>query len=731
MDTIQPTWGRGQYPIVLLAFFSFILAAAQTVEQTQKITDTYSRSKLNTLIATFEKEMQSKKSKIKSIPLFKQWEVGQKQLDGTVVALNDIGVDGTPLYYTTHMDPTSKVSRADALYADGILDLGIYGEDMKVGVWDAGVARSTHQEFDTRVTNVDGGEMDNHGTLVTGAMVSVGLKKEAKGVAYAAEALSHDWSRDKIEVAEAAASGLLLSNHSYGIKTDRVPDWYFGAYIKVAQDWDKIMYNAPYYLMVTAAGNAQKSNDNKAPNFGKTKDGFDLLVGFTTAKNGLVVAGANAKIDGKGNLESANVATYSSFGPTDDGRIKPDLAGDGTLIHTTSANSNTSYSSSMGTSMAAPGVTGSLLLLQEYHEEVYGHFMKSATLKGLALHTADDVQDPGPDYRMGWGVINTKKAAETLRNKEFSAVITEEKLYDGENYTLTVKASGSEPLSASISWTDPAGEFVNRGDLNITTAALTNDLDIRITKDGETYFPWMLNPVQASGKALNGDNLVDPFERIDLPKANGEYTITISHKGNLIHGSQDFSLIISGVELTNCKLEAPTEIDLTTSDGFKAAIQWPYDGVETLYELQLKSEHSETWETHTTWDNFFSLENLAQGIRYSARVRSVCSQNLTSEFSEEVTFVFNGKETVFEEYEPFSITQESFIKVYPNPVVNELQVAAELSEYAAFSIISTNGTTLKSGKLDGTINVTDLSTGLYVLTIQDLSGIKSTKFFKD
>ncbi len=731
MDTIQPTWGRGQYPLLFLVFFTFIFAAAQTVEQTKKITNAYNLVELKGLISTFEKELQLKKIKVRGTPLFGKWEVGQKQLDGTVVALHDIGVDGTPLYYTTHMDPTSKVSRADALYSNGILDLGIYGKDMKVGVWDAGVARTTHQEFDTRVTNADGGEMDNHGTLVTGAMVSAGLKKKAKGVAYAAEALSHDWSRDKIEVTAAAANGLLLSNHSYGIKTDRVPDWYFGAYIKVAQDWDKIMYNAPYYLMVTAAGNAQNSGDNQAPNFGKTQEGFDLLLGFATAKNGLVVAGANAEIDAKGNLKNANVTGYSSFGPTDDGRIKPDLAGDGTLIHTTSANSNTSYSSSMGTSMAAPGVTGSLLLLQEYYEELYGQFMKSATLKGLALHTADDVQEPGPDYSMGWGVINTKKAAETIRNKGFSTVISEEKLHDGENYTLTVKAIGTESLTASISWTDPEGEFVNRGDVNATTAALANDLDIRITKDGKTYFPWKLNPAQASNKAFKGDNLVDPFERIDIPDATGEYTIAISHKGNLTTNAQDFSIIVSGVELTNCRLEPPTEIELTSSDELETALQWSSVGAETLYELQLKSEHSENWETFATWDNFFSLENLEMGIRYEARVRSVCSQNLTSEFSEEVAFIFNGEETVLEAYEPFSVNQEPIIKVYPNPVINELHVAAELSEYASFSIIATNGTTLKSGKLDGTINVADLSTGLYVLNIQDLSGIKSTKFFKD
>lgn len=731
MDSKKPTWGRGYCPALILTLFSLNHAITQTFDQASRFTQEYDQNKLSELIGSFKKEVLVKKGKLKNNVLRKQWGIGQKQQDGTVVALSDMGVDGTPLYYTTYMDPTSKVSRADALYSDGLLELDLSGTDMKVGIWDAGVARTTHQEFGSRVANSDQGEIDNHGTLVTGAVVSSGVKAKAKGVAFDAEALSHDWFRDKIEVAEAAANGLLLSNHSYGIETDRVPDWYFGAYIKVSQDWDNIMYHAPYYLMVTAAGNAQNSFDNGSPNFGKTQDGFDLLVGFTTAKNGLVIAGANADIDGNGKLKSGKVTGYSSFGPTDDGRIKPDLAGDGTSVYSTSANSNTSYGSSIGTSMAAPGVTGSLLLLQEYHEELYGKFMKSATLKALALHTADDVQEPGPDYKMGWGVINTRKAAETLRNKEYSTLISEETLRDNDVYTITIKANGNEPLSASISWTDPIGEVVNRGDLNSPLAALTNDLDIRITKDGETYFPWKLNAAQASSAAERGDNTVDPFERVDISDASGEYTITINHKGSLRYDAQNFSLIITGAEFTSCQLEIPTGMKTETSEEDGTSLKWSSLGVETLYEFQIRAEGEETWETHTIWNNSFPLDSLETGKYYSARVRSVCSQNLASDFSEEVTFVYKGQATVLETFGPLSFDEELDLKIYPNPVVNELQVEAELSRDAAYSVVSTNGTIIKAGKFENFINVSDLSTGLYVLTIQDYSGIKSTKFFKD
>ena len=728
----KPTWGTGFFPLFIFTFFVTTFVVGQSEKQREQVRSSYDIHTLENLILSFKEEAQSQNKQIQSIVKAKQWQLGQKELDGTVVALNAIGTDGTPLYYTTFMDPTSKVTRATALYEGGNLESEITGLGMKVGVWDAGSALTTHQEFDSRVANADNSnEIDSHATMVTGTMVSSGVKKKAKGIAFDAEALTHDWTRDKIEVTEAALNGLLLSNHSYGIKTDRVPDWYFGSYIKVSQDWDKIMYNAPYYLMVSAAGNAKRSRDNESPNYGKAQDGFDLLLGFTTAKNGLVIAGADVKLTATGELKEGAVSGYSSFGPIDDGRIKPDLAGDGTLIYSTSSQNDSSYNSSMGTSMAAPGVTSSLLLLQQYHEELYGSFMKAATLKGLALHSADDVQAPGPDYKMGWGVINIAKAGKMLKNKEYSTLLNEETLGNGESYSITVSANGKEPLRASISWTDVEGSYINRGDLNTTTAALVNDLDIRITKNGETYFPWKLKASNASAQATTGDNMVDPFERIDIPNANGEYTITVTHKGNLTNEGQNFSLIVSGAALTACSLnKAPEGIKIESSDSSSSTIGWEASP-DVLYEIEYKEWESLNWTTETTWDSSFLLEEMVVGQKYTVRVRTVCTQNLTSEFSEELLFEFNGEETKAIGNERLAFSDDSTIQVYPNPAVNELHVDAELSRDAYYSVTTTSGNIVKSGNINGAIDVADLSSGLYIITLQDYSGIKSAKFFKD
>nr|WP_293303580.1 S8 family serine peptidase [Allomuricauda sp.] len=732
MDYKRPIRATGILLPLIFSLLGVSIVTGQSKKAKEQIKATYNQGKMATLISEMEQEHQSKTLKINQLlQSNKGWKKSEKSTNGGHIALKDIGSDGTPLYYTTLSDPSTKTARAYTLYADGLMNLGLNGAGMQVGVWDAGVALTSHQEFNSRALNSDNtDEVSLHATLVTGNLIASGVEPSAKGVAYGAQAMTHDWTRDKIEVAETAANGLLLSNHSYGILSDRVPDWYFGSYIKVAQDWDRIMYSAPYYLMVTAAGNNQKSYDNATPNFGSTADGFDLLLGFTVAKNGLTIAGANTEIGSKGELKEATVAGYSSFGPVDDGRIKPDLAGDGSNILSTSSETNSSYQLSAGTSMAAPGVTGSLLLLQQYHEELYGSYMKAATLKGLALHTADDVNAQGPDYKMGWGVMNAKTAAEVLQNKEFTTLINEESLTNGETFSITVTANGTEPLMASISWTDPEGNYINRGDLNNTTAALTNDLDIRITKSGETFYPWKLNPAKANNAATQGDNKVDPYERIEIGNANGQYTITVTHKGNLTNGFQDFSLIVSGARVSQCSIETPSNVELISSTDTSSTISWS-NANETLFEVQYKAIDKDEWTTELLWDNQFELSNLEVGTVYESQIRAICTENAVSEFSELFQFEFNGENTEAMVYQPLTYAQDFQIQVYPNPAVNYLALQSELSPDAEYSIVTTSGNIIERGKVAGTINVSALASGLYVLVVQDYAGIRSTKFYKN
>ncbi len=723
------------YKLVMCFLFvlSSLLSYSQTKTQKINITKEYNTSNLKKMVSKLESQFSQKQKQIKSLAQKNGWQLKEELPNGSAIELLDIGEDGTPIYYTTFYDHVSATTRANSLYEDGLLHLGITGKGMQVGVWDSGVARKTHTEFDSRVTIADKTtKLGSHPTMVMGTLIASGKKDRARGVAYEATGITSDWSRDKIEVAEAAANGLLLSNHSYGIITDRVPDWYFGSYLRVTKDWDNIMYNAPYYLMVTAAGNAQKSGDNEVPISEAIGKGYDMLLGFATSKNGITVAAAEAKIDTDGALVKATVAAYSSFGPVDDGRIKPDIAGQGTNVYAAYSNSDTSYNSSTGTSMATPGITGSMLLLQQYHNDLYGSFMKAATLKGLVLHTADDVNEAGPDYQMGWGVMNSKSAAEVLANKEFSSIIKEESIAQGETYSVTVTIPENQKLMASISWTDPVSSFINRDVVNNTTAALVNDLDIRITQNFGTYYPWKLSASEATKAASKGDNRVDNFEKIDIENAVGEYTITITHKGELTNAMQNFSLVVSGISVTECKVFAPSNLQL---QGEAGTISLEWDTItDAMYEVQYKPSNSKDWIIKYTDKNIIELPGLVKDMSYDVRLRTFCTENKASEFSMVYSFVFAGLETILEDINEENSLKETLpsISVYPNPTTDIIRINGEKEKDSHFQIISTSGLEVDNGEVpEKGIPVSNLSSGLYILVIDTSKGISTTKFYKD
>ena len=175
---------------------------------------------------------------------------------------------------------------------------------------------------------------------------------------------------------------------------------------------------------------------------------------------------------------------------TDDGRIKPDIVADGQSVYSTISTNDSSYGYLSGTSMASPNAAGSLFLLQELAQQIIPNkFMRSATIKGLAIHTANEAGlFPGPDYKYGWGLLNIGEAATVLNNALTSNnssssvdLVYENVLQNKGSYSTSVIASGNKPLKATLVWTDVKGEIETS--LNDTTHRLVNDLDLKITKD--------------------------------------------------------------------------------------------------------------------------------------------------------------------------------------------------------------------------------------------------------
>jgi serine protease AprX len=459
-------------------------------------------------------------------------------------------INNTPVYAETLNFSGGVTIRANHLYNGGTLGLNLQGQNMVVGVWDNGYVRSTHVELENKISLMDGSNTSgDHATHVCGTMVASGVNTSARGIAFNATAKSYDWNNDFSEMTTEASNGLLVSNHSY-IIGPQLATWTLGAYDQRAKDLDDILFNAPFYTAVFAAGNDRNNNNQVIINQINNTGGYEIIRGQANAKNHILV-GAVENVSFYENSNSVIMSTFSSWGPTDDGRIKPDIVAKGVSVFSTLDNNDNSYVSWQGTSMASPMVAGGITLLQQHYNNLYNSNMKSATVRALITNTADETGDyKGPDYRFGWGLLNLRKAAQLISSKVNNYSIIEQNLLNANSsYTKSIYSDGTSPLKVTICWSDPSFIFPNSGFTNPSTKYLVNDLDIRILKDGVTFFPWTLNKNIFTEEAKRDkDNNLDNIEtvEIDTPVA-GEYTVQITHKGTLTGGSQNYSLIVSGV----------------------------------------------------------------------------------------------------------------------------------------------------------------------------------------
>ncbi|WP_435260989.1 GEVED domain-containing protein [Tenacibaculum sp. nBUS_03] len=693
--------------VVTSAFIGLSFQAqlqAQNTGEAEKIRRNYDLPKLNVMKQNFQKNASNEKQQALRLAKKNGWKIKFTTKDGRMVELQRV-VDGKPIYYTTFNVDAAKSTRTNHLHSGGTLGLNLMGQGMTAHVWDGGLARTTHQEYDgaggnNRFSIGDGTTTRNfHAAHVTGTIISSGVQASAKGMAPHAKAVGYDWNNDISEATSAAANGMLISNHSYGYRSDLVPDWYFGAYISEARDWDNLMYSAPNYLMVVAAGNDGNSNYNGNPLNGNSA--YDKLTGHAVSKNNLVVANAqDANIDANGNLVSVSINSSSSEGPTDDLRIKPDITGNGTGVYSTYESSDSAYNSITGTSMASPNVAGSLLLLQQHHNNLKGSFMKAATLKGLALHTADDAGSNGPDAVFGWGLLNTKLAGQVITQNGNQSKINELTLSSGQSYTYTVDSDGVNPLLASISWTDPGGT-ANSGTANLSTPVLVNDLDIRVTKGGTTYTPWRLNSVTSNGQ---GDNSVDPFERVDVSGASGSYTITVTHKGSLSGGSQNYSLIVTGITGTPvvCNATVPTGVSTSAVSASGATVNWTAVSGAT-YDVRYRQVGTSSWTTTAVSGTTRTLSGLSASTQYEVQVRSKCSSG-NSNYSSSVNFTTSAVQINYCSSKGNSVADEYIQKVVIGSISN---TSGPGNGYTDHTSLSTN---LEKGTSHG-ITITPKWTG--------------------
>lgn len=469
---------------------------------------------------------------------------------------------GSLIYKTTHNNVASSSSLQTA-NAKVLHAAGVTGSGVRVGIWDGGVGLPNHQAFlGGRYTIRDGGNESwttalgrRHGAHVAGTVAAGNFGDgTAMGFAYESQVYAYNWRNDVSEMSAAAGHAsmpILVSNHSYGIDYDLYTGGpgIFGRYDTNAHDFDVIANNAQYYTIVTAAGN------DRAKNYNPGKGGKDLLSWGAVAKNAVTVAAVN----GLNNYTGPNSVTMSSFsnwGPTDDFRIKPDISAKGVSVKSISNAGTGSTEVMSGTSMASPAVAGVFALWQHHHRNIFENkYMKSATVRALMAHTAREAGPaPGPDFMFGWGLINAGGGMEVMDQAiEGEALLKEFTLPNSREFGYEFPYDGVEPLVVTIAWNDPAFQATTW--TNVDTKLLINDLDLRlINMDTQTtYYPWALRrswtvaPTSTQIAIRTGDNMRDNIEKIEPANAvAGNYKIVVSHKGNLVGGSQDYSLIITG-----------------------------------------------------------------------------------------------------------------------------------------------------------------------------------------
>ena len=537
-----------------------------------------------------------------------------------------IDVDGEqPLYYATCNANAGISSGANQLW---VAPYGMTGSRGAIGLWDASSARTTHREFGGRVTAMDGSSATyDHSTHVAGTLCASGVDSAAKGMAPSAQVDSYDWTSDTSEMtgrgasypgeSRAGTNMLYLSSHSYGgsagwYYTASTPTWIwygsgttaadieddFGKYNSYARDIDALTYSLPYYLPFWAAGNDRSDNPAAGSSVylsplatvitpydsascpkgdGTYRGGYDTISFHALAKNVVTIGAVGDAVSGGiRSLAGATMTSFSSWGPADDGRIKPDLVANGASVKSSSYSSDSGYSTMSGTSMATPSAAGTTHLLANFFSMLFtNQYMRASTVKALLIHTADDVGRAGPDYQYGWGLINATHAAVLLRAYKTTSgarQITEDHLSTSRTEVqIAFTWDGVSPIKATLCWTDPAGASTTSGDSR--TARLVNNLDLRVIgPSGTVYQPWVMPFVglwttnAMFVAATVGSNYTDNVEQVLVasPGVAGTYTARVTYAGTLTNGDQPFSLILSG-GATNVTMTAPQIAGATAS----------------------------------------------------------------------------------------------------------------------------------------------------------------------
>lgn len=450
---------------------------------------------------------------------------------------------------TTDNDGARARTNADAVQS---APYNLSGSGVDLGIWDGGRV-DTHVDFSGRLTVVDAGaSVSDHATHVAGTMAGDGSNSASqggsplqwRGMAPGADIISYYWDNNLIDHNGAINTyGIELSQNSWGYTIKQAWPYQncylYGNYDYDAPDYDDIITGryGKRISVIFSAGNERNDGDcgmSGTPPY----INYANIGPPATAKNIIAVGATNSNDD--------SMTSFSSWGPMDDGRIKPDVVAPGCestgegYIHSTLPGNIYGGPDWCGTSMAAPVVSGiSALLIQQYHT-TFGADPLPSTLKALLVQTAVDMDDgtsyynPGPDYASGYGRVDAQAAvAEVIAQH-----IREDHVSHGQTDSFTVNVpAGTPSLKVTLAWDDEPGA-VN------ANPALVNNLDLILVEPNgtTTHLPWLLDPANPSNDATTGTDSVNNVEQVQVnnPVA-GTWQVQVAGT-SVPMGPQDYSL---------------------------------------------------------------------------------------------------------------------------------------------------------------------------------------------
>ena len=424
--------------------------------------------------------------------------------------------------------------RANALATDYGAGRHYDGRGVTVGHFDAG-AIGAHIDFQGRLNmSSSTPTLDDHAAHTAGTIMGAGnLEPRNRGQAVGAFNF-YQYFNGTINTqtpADYANRQVRVTSNSYITPTAV-------GYNTSARTMDQQMRQLPFLLHVFAAGNEGTANFN----YGAGPGWGNIGPGYTQSKNQLAVGAVDYR---------DVLAGFSSRGPAIDGRIKPEVCGVGVAV--TSAINGNAYDTYQGTSMATPGVSGvTAQLIGAYRSLNNTAEAPGALIKAVLMNTAEDLGNPGPDFRYGYGRINGLRAVRVLEGGTYFR----DTLSQGQTRTFTIPGqAGKRQLRVMLYWNDFEAATNARPNL-------VNNLDllgyVGAAGSSTPIQPWILDHratvAQLNATAVQGRDSINNAEQITIDNPTGSsYSFTVSGRA-VPQGPQGFwltySYIDEGVELT-------------------------------------------------------------------------------------------------------------------------------------------------------------------------------------